>query len=245
MKSLSKALGVGLGYLAAGPVGAILGYVAGKKMLPSESPEERGPILLSGLLGFTAVVLRAEGSPAAEKRRQSVRFLSRLLAFDPEDEEITSQLLDQLLAVELDVAAIGRTVNNHADAALRRHLLEILFTICRLHGPLKPWHLENLSRIASALKAVDRRQWQNLKARYQAPLPDLNTECCHALLGLPLDASAQELKAAYRRLAKTYHPDYSLQLDFEAQRRNADMMTLINAAYGTIRQAQISRELKK
>ena len=44
-----------------------------------------------------------------------------------------------------------------------------------------------------------------------------------------------EFKKNLRRLAKKYHPDHLAHLDQTSQRRHTEKMTLINAAYDTIR----------
>ncbi len=51
---------------------------------------------------------------------------------------------------------------------------------------------------------------------------DSNTDC-HAVLGLSKDANADEARAAFRRLAKQYHPD--------AAKGDADQFHIISQAY--------------
>jgi DnaJ-class molecular chaperone len=54
-------------------------------------------------------------------------------------------------------------------------------------------------------------------------------------LGLPVDAATAEVKRAYRNLAKRYHPDHSLAKDPRQACADNERMTLIIAAYETIR----------
>ena len=234
MRGWSKAVGAGLGYFVGGPIGAVLGYMAGHKLTPKLQARE-GHLLIANLLGFTTLFLKADTAPSSEDTRETVRFISRLFEFDGEDEHMAGELLQRLLEVDLDIDAMARTFKNHSDVNMRNRLLEILATLCLLiEGPLQERQLNLLHRIAEALN-ITPAQWQAIKSRYGTTSPQLDPACCYALLGLYPEVSEEEIRTAYRRLAKKYHPDYLAHLDQISQRRHTEKMTLINAAYETIR----------
>ena len=54
------------------------------------------------------------------------------------------------------------------------------------------------------------------------------------ILGLPRDASPDEIRAAYRTLAKQYHPDLVRQADRETQHLAEERLKAINEAYTTL-----------
>ena len=234
MKGWSKAVGAGLGYVVGGPIGAVLGYMAGHKLGPKIQAAE-GHLLIANILGFTTILLKVNNPPSSEECKETVGFIARLFHFDTEDENTAAQLLDRLLAVDLDIAAMAKSFKRYSDAVMRERLLEILATLCLLiHGSLKERQLTSLTRIAEALN-VGQLQWQAIKSRYQAASPTLDTACSYALLELYPNSSTDQVRTAYRALAKKYHPDLAPQLDDAAQRRHVEKMTLINAAYETIR----------
>ena len=235
MRSWSKAVGAGLGYFVGGPLGAVLGYLAGHKLAPQSRPAE-GHLLITNILGFTAELLKVNPTPSSEEIGEAVSFISRLFQLDAEDERLACQLLDRLLATELDIAAMALTFKRHSDAPMRKRLLEILSTLCLLvHGPLAGRPLTLLTHIAEVLN-IEQAQWQALQTRYQASSPTLDMACCYALLEVNPDLPPKEIRAAYRRLAKKYHPDRSAHLEHGTRHRSEERMTLINAAYGAIRQ---------
>ena len=54
-------------------------------------------------------------------------------------------------------------------------------------------------------------------------------------LGLPHDASADDVAGAYRRLAKQHHPDRWAEADEATRRLNAEEMMRVNAVYRALR----------
>jgi DnaJ like chaperone protein len=232
----SKAVGAGLGYLAAGPVGAVVGYLVGDKVSPRS---EDGRLLVAILIGLTAIVLKVPGLPAEDDRRRAASFISRILGGDPEDERLILRLLDQFLDLELNVEAMARSGSRCCDHLLRRELVEILATVCRLQGPVTEESFDALASIAAALHLPE-KDWRAIKAGILAPSPSLSLHSSFALLNLPMDAPMVEVKRAYRNLAKRYHPDHSLARDAREARGNAERLTLIITAYETIRHDRVS-----
>ncbi len=234
MRGWSKAVGTGLGYLVGGPIGAVLGYMAGHKLAPKPQAVE-GHLLIANILGFATLFLKRRSTSSIDDSKQAVRFISKLFRFDTEDERTAGELLNRLLEVDLDIAAMATTFKKHSDTQIRLRLLEILASLSLLiHCPLEEEHLALLAETAGALD-LTRRQWQAIKWRYQAPSPTLDAACCYALLEIYPEASVVEIRAAYRRLAKKYHPDRVAHLDHAAQQQHIERMTLINSAYDTIR----------
>jgi DnaJ like chaperone protein len=226
----SKAVGAGLGYLAAGPVGAVVGYLVGDKVSPRS---EDGSLLVAILLGLTATVLRIQGTTSADERHQTARFIARLLRCDAHDEHLIHQLLEHFLPLELQVEAMTRSFSRRSDRPMRRQLLEILATICRLQGPATDEHLHLFARITAALD-LPAADWEVIRTTVLAPAPSLSLESSFALLELVPDAPAAEVKRAYRRLARRYHPDRAPVDKSQTSPRKAERMLLITTAYQTI-----------
>jgi DnaJ like chaperone protein len=227
-------VGAGLGYAVGGPIGAVLGYMAGQKLINKRKAQE-GHLLIANLLGFTTLLLKANSTPSLEERKEAVLFLSRLFGFDRQDEQLADELLRRLLQVDLDIPAMAKTFKGYSDTQMRERLLEILATLSLLiHGPLEGGQLSLLDEIAGALHLTP-AHWQFIKSRYRTPSPQLDISFCYAILECYPEYSEEEIRAAYRRLAKKYHPDRLALQDQPTGGRHSERMALINAAYETIR----------
>ena len=71
-------------------------------------------------------------------------------------------------------------------------------------------------------------KWQDLPKRYVGRLELLRTQKPHEILNVSEHASLDDVKAAYRRLVKIYHPD---KADEFFQASNEEVIKLINDAY--------------
>jgi curved DNA-binding protein CbpA len=76
-------------------------------------------------------------------------------------------------------------------------------------------------------------RWRDLKEGYKDRLAALSAMTPHERLGVRPDASPDEVKAAYIRLVKAYHPDGS---DPFMIKHNQEVLKLINAAYEIMRE---------
>ena len=73
--------------------------------------------------------------------------------------------------------------------------------------------------------------WREIPNAYTDRLDVLRRQKAHELLQVPQDASLDQVKAAYRRLVKIYHPDKSHEF---VQSSNTEVLKLINEAYATM-----------
>ncbi|MBW1982635.1 MAG: DnaJ domain-containing protein [Deltaproteobacteria bacterium] len=233
MQSWSKAASAGLGYLVAGPLGAVAGYLLGRKVTTRTS-RERDQLLLAGLLGCVTVLSKVAGT-TTEERLYIVHFLGRLLCLEAAEENNLEDLFQHLYSLELDLETMCRSISRHTNKSMRRHLLEILFLVCRLQGDISRAQLTVLRRIATIVK-LDEHVWQTLCTRYHSGTPSLDDAVCYALLELETGAPLPAVKKAYRRLAKQHHPDRLARQEPTCRKRASGRMAMINHAYQTILQ---------
>jgi molecular chaperone DnaJ len=78
-------------------------------------------------------------------------------------------------------------------------------------------------------------RWKNLNQTYANRLDALSAMSPYELLGVKGGASRQEIKTAYIRMVKAYHPDSS---DPFMARHNQEVLKLINIAYEKLKEGR-------
>lgn len=118
-------------------------------------------------------------------------------------------------------------------APVLEDLLEALLLIAVTDG----LHVDEFSFLNSVVSAfgIDAAAYARIRARYAPVAPDDP----YITLGLVPGASAEAVRAAYRRLVKVHHPDRHIAegTPVEFIRVAEDRMAAINAAYGAIMRA--------
>ena len=74
-------------------------------------------------------------------------------------------------------------------------------------------------------------KWRNIPNGYMDRPETLRGKKPHEVLEVSEQPSLDEVKAAYRRLVKIYHPDKSHEF---VQSSNAEVLKIINEAYETM-----------
>lgn len=71
-------------------------------------------------------------------------------------------------------------------------------------------------------------KWRPLDGRYKDRIKTLREMSPHELLEVAVDATSEDIKRAYRRKVKAYHPD---RIDWFLRPHSEEIMKLLNRAY--------------
>lgn len=74
-------------------------------------------------------------------------------------------------------------------------------------------------------------KWRDLATNYKGAAERLRVKSPSEILRVPENGSIDDIKKAYRRLAKIYHPDKS---DPFVQSSNEEVLKIINSAYESL-----------
>lgn len=112
------------------------------------------------------------------------------------------------------------------------HVIEGLFNIAAADGMIHEGELEYLEKVAEIF-GFDDEKFRQISSKYM--MVEKGPDPYHALGVLP-DASDIEVRAAYKKLVREYHPDRLLAngVPQELLELGTARMALINVAYGQI-----------
>ena len=115
----------------------------------------------------------------------------------------------------VSVRQICMQIQQRMDHASRLQLVHFLFDIAKADGHVHEKEEEQIHSIASYLN-INARDYQSLKAMFYSA-----SNNAYKILEIDDSASVDEIKKAYRRMAKKFHPDKVEHLG-EAHKKGAE-----------------------
>ena len=209
-----------------GPLGALLERAA--RCLPrslmtrfstSASPDPRSSIAFTiAVIALGAKMAKADGTVT----RDEVAAFREVFQVPREEEAHLRRVFDiarrSIAGFDSYARQVGRLfAGRRADL---EDLLGGLFYIALADGRLCPAEDAYLREVARLL-GFGATEYQRIRIAFVGPSPD---DACdgsddpHAVLGVPPDASLDEIRAAYRRLIRMHHPDLLASRGLPAER---------------------------
>jgi len=244
-----KIIGGVTGFLTGGPLGAVVGMAAGhaadsgvaRRVVPDAAS-------LASLLGsreqlfaICVVVLSAKLAKCdGAVKREEVDAFKRLFRIPPENMSDVAELFDRAResADEFEPFA-DRLGQAFADnRAMLEEVLAALFHIARSDGALTRGEVRFLQRVQTGL-GLDAPAWERARDGYTAqgqPAEPPRLDA-YAVLGIPADASDEQVRTAWRKLMRENHPDAlaSRGVPQDFVKRATDKVAEINAAWDRIK----------
>ncbi len=225
-------LGTTVGLLLGGPLGALAGGAAGSAadlaQVRAATPERRQVAFTIAAIALAAKMARADGhaSPA------EFATFERLFRVPDAERANAARFyrLAQTSTAGFEAYASQAAALLGPGTPVLEDLLEALLLIAVTDG-VHPAELDYLRVVAERL-GFDAPAYARIRARYIAPSADDP----FVVLGVTPAATPDEVRAAYRTLVKTYHPDRHMAAGTppEFLRVAEARMAAINAAYATV-----------
>ena len=229
----------GLGWSFGGPLGAIIGYAmgglfsgGGVKQIRSEvtdtfgNTEEKRDFNVT-LLVLSAAVMKADGNVKKSELDYVKRFF--LQNFGQERAESYIKMLREILDKDYNLYEVSQQVGRYMDYSSRLQLLHYLFGIANSDGHISQDELGVINTISDYM-GVSNSDFASVKAMFIK-----ETDSAYKILGIDPNASDEEVKKAYREMAKKNHPDLVSNLGDEVRQAAEKKFQEINAAYETIK----------
>jgi DnaJ like chaperone protein len=231
MGFFGKWLGGGLGFVMGGPIGGLFGFLLGTAI--DESTEQytssastpgtaQGDFVMS-LLVLIAAVMKADGKVVKSELDYVKQFFVRQFGVEPA-KQITLMLKD-ILQKEIPVNEVCQQIRNNMDYSSRLQLVHLLFNISIVDGVISYTELEVLEKISVHL-GLSQNDYLSIKNMF---VPEIDS--AYKILEVERSASNDEIKKAYRTMARKYHPDKVSHLGEEFKKNAEEKFKMVNEAY--------------
>jgi DnaJ like chaperone protein len=228
MSVWGKVSGAAAGLFVGGPIGALLGAVAGHFFLDRDS--DPGVTFTIAIIALAGKMARADGVVS----EQEFDIFRRVFTMPPEEEKNVRRIFDlarqDIAGFEHYAGQIARLFRG--NPAVLEDVLDGLFEIAKADGVLHPCEARFLERVAEIFGFAP-NEYRRIRASHFAP--ELTDP--YVILGLSYSADDNELRQTYRRLVRENHPDSLIARGVPAEfiRLATDKLAAINTAYEKIR----------
>lgn len=246
--AFGKWIGGYLGWCVLGPLGGLIGFAIGAVVdaasggagklsytsgMASEEARQEGDrnSFLMSLLVLTAYIIKADGK-VMHSEMELVRGMLRE-NFGPQAAQQGDQILRQLFERQKQMGDAGfkeqirescRQISVNLDYSGRLQLLNFLVMVAQADGSVPPVEVAALKEVA---------QWMQMSPSEVDQMLHLeggSLDDAYRVLGVSPQASDEELKKAYRKLALEHHPDRVAALGDDVRSAAEKKFQEINAA---------------
>ena len=229
-----------LGYFLFRLPGALIGFLLGSFLDNLGSGD--GPQSLFGdvgrrtvspadfelnLLSLCSIVIKADGQ-VSERELNYVRqyFLS---TYGKDKANAIFRTFNEVIKKrEVSAQRICAYLNQRTRYEVRLQLLHFLFGIAQADGAVSKAEVNKLREIAGYLR-VGRYDFESIKAMFVK-----TTDHAYRILEIDKSASDDEVKRAYRKMAKKYHPDRVLTENEAIKKGAEEKFKEVQKAYESI-----------
>ena len=179
------------------------------------------------LLSLASIVIKADGTVSQTELDYARQYFVR--AYGKERANATFRTFNDVIKKrEISAARICQYLNMRTRYEVRLQILHFLFGIAQADGKVSEPEVNIMSEIAGYFR-VNHQDFESIKAMFFK-----NADSAYKILEIPKDATNDEVKKAFRTMAKKYHPDKLQHMD-EAYRKGAEeKFRKVQEAYETI-----------
>lgn len=228
----AKWVGGGLGWVFGGPIGAILGLALGSMFDGMNTDKfayqgtQRGDFAMS-LLVLSAAVMKADQKIVRSELDYVRNFFISQFGVDEGNRLI--KMLQEILKQDINVQEVSMQVGQYTEYAVKLQLIHYLFGIAGSDDYYHPDEVEMISLISRYMGITD-GDFTSIRAMFVK-----NAGWAYDVLEITSSATDDEVKKAYREMAKKHHPDKVSNLGDDVKKAATEKFQKISAAYEEIK----------
>jgi len=250
--SFSKWIGGALGWSFGGPIGAIIGLAIGSfidavtdggtpllgerqstdrgrttyRTRPVQRPQTQSGDFEVSLLILASVVIKADG----KQQQSELDFVRQqfLNMYGTQRANHAFKLFKNINKQNIAVRPVCLQIRQMMDHPSRLQLMHFLFGIAKADGHVTADEVNQIYTIAGYL-GISSRDYESIKAMFYN-----SSDNAYKVLEITKDAPVDDIKKAYRKMAKKYHPDKVIHLGKEHQKGAEEKFRQVQAAYEQI-----------
>ncbi|NCT10521.1 MAG: DnaJ domain-containing protein [Flavobacteriia bacterium] len=247
MANFTKWLGAGLGFTLGGPIGAAIGFAIGSFVDGFSSDEitaeqreyqrkinqkkqyqntQSGDFEIS-LLVLASIVIKSDGK--IDQRELSFVRTQFYGMYGEERAKNAFKIFKEVIKQQVSARQVCLQIREHMPHASRLQLIHFLFGIAKADDFVSETEIEEIRKIAGYLY-INHSNFESIKAMFYDDIGNAYT-----ILEIEKNATDDEVKKAYRTLAKKHHPDKLQDLGDEHLKGAQEKFQSIQAAYEKIK----------
>jgi DnaJ like chaperone protein len=242
MGNFSKWLGAGLGFTLGGPIGSVIGFAVGsfvdgfskddilKEFQEAQSNTSRntqsGDFEIS-LLILASIVIKADGK--IDQRELNFVRSQFVGMYGKERANRAFKLFKGIIKKNISSHQVCVQIRQHMTHASRLQLIHFLFGIAKADEFVTEVEILEIKKIAGYLY-INPNDFESIKAMFYN-----ESDSAYKILEITKSATDDEVKKAYRKMAKKYHPDKLQGLGQEHLKGANEKFLNIQKAYEQIK----------
>lgn len=231
---LSRWLAGGLGWAFFGPIGGVIGFVAASlldtkqtnPLINSSRKTTRGDFNVS-LIVLVAAVLKADGKIMRSELDFVKQNFSKIFGNQHAREAIL--MLKDILKKDIPLVDVCRQIKSHLDNSSKLQLFHFLYAIAQSDGHIDITEIKILEIISREI-GLTKKDADSIKFMFIE-----ETDSAYKILEIKKNATNDEIKKQFKKLAIKYHPDKVAYLGKDMQAAANEKFQKLNEAYEKIK----------